>query len=129
LILPHGILELSSIVIAGGAGLAIGWSLIAPGDRTRSRALAREGRRAVSILIGLVLAFTVAGIIEGFVTPSGLPTSARVGIGVTVGLAFWSYVIVFGRRAVSEGLDGSLGEDRRSRVTVSSIRGDRPPSP
>lgn len=110
LILPHGVLELSAIVVAGAAGLAIGWSLIAPGDTTRARALAAEGRRSVSILIGLAIAFVVAGLIEGFVTPSGLPTSVRVSIGVIVGLAFWMYIVVFGRAAADEGHDGSLGK-------------------
>ena len=112
LILPHGILELSSIVVAGAAGLSLGWALIAPGEQTRARSLANEGRRAVTILIGLILAFTVAGLIEGFVTPSGLPTAMRVGIGAVVGLTFWSYIVVLGRNAVALGYTGAFGEDR-----------------
>ena len=82
LILPHGLLELSAIVVAGGAGLAIGWAIVDPGDRSRREALAEQGRRSAVIALGLMLAFIVAGTIEGFVTPSGLPTSMRVGIGV-----------------------------------------------
>ena len=74
--------------------------------------LANEGRRAVTILIGLILAFIVAGIIEGFVTPSGLPTEMRVGIGALVGLTFWTYIVVFGRNAVAQGFNGSFGEAR-----------------
>ena len=31
LILPHGLLELSAVIVAGGAGLAIGWAIIGPG--------------------------------------------------------------------------------------------------
>jgi hypothetical protein len=85
---------------------------IAPGEQTRARALANEGRRAVTILIGLILAFTVAGIIEGFVTPSGLPTAVRVGIGAVVGLTFWSYIVILGRNAVAQGFTGSFGELR-----------------
>src|SRR5436190_1888061 len=65
LILPHGLLELSAIVFAGGAGLRIGWTVIAPGDRPRGTVLAEEGRRAVVIVLGLMLCFIVAGIIEG----------------------------------------------------------------
>ena len=112
LILPHGLLELSAIVVAGAAGLSLGWALIAPGEHTRARSLANEGRRAVTILIGLILAFVVAGLIEGFVTPSGLPTAMRVGIGAVVGLTFWSYIVVFGRNAVAQGYTGAFGEDR-----------------
>jgi uncharacterized membrane protein SpoIIM required for sporulation len=112
LILPHGVLELSAIVVAGAAGLSLGWALVAPGEATRARALANEGRRAVTILIGLILAFIVAGIIEGFVTPSGLPTGVRVGIGVVVGLTFWTYLAALGRIAVAQGYSGAFGEDR-----------------
>ncbi len=113
LILPHGLLELSAIVVAGGAGLAIGWAIIDPGDRTRSEALAEQGRRSAVIALGLILAFVVAGTIEGFVTPSGLHTSMRIGIGVAVFAAFWSYVLLLGRRAASEGYTGAFGEHER----------------
>jgi uncharacterized membrane protein SpoIIM required for sporulation len=110
LILPHGLLELSAIIVAGGAGLAIGWAIVDPGDRSRREALAEQGRRSAVIALGLMLAFVVAGTIEGFVTPSGLPTSMRVGIGVVVFVAFWTYVIVLGRRAASLGYTGAFGE-------------------
>lgn len=110
LILPHGLLELSAIVVAGGAGLAVGWTIIDPGDRSRTEALAEQGRRSAVIALGLMLAFVVAGTIEGFVTPSGLPTSLRVGIGVAVAAAFWTYVLVLGRRAASLGYTGAFGE-------------------
>lgn len=110
LILPHGLLELSAIIVAGGAGLAVGWAIIDPGDRTRTEALADQGRRSAVIALGLVLAFIVAGTIEGFVTPSPLPTSMRIAIGTTVFVAFWTYVLVLGRRAASLGYTGAFGE-------------------
>lgn len=110
LILPHGLLELSAVVVAGAAGLAVGWSIVDPGDRPRTAALAEQGRRSAVIVIGLALAFVVAGTIEGFVTPSGLPTSMRVGIGVAACAAFWTYVLVLGRRAAAEGYTGAFGE-------------------
>ena len=110
LILPHGLLELSAVVIAGAAGLRLGWTVINPGDRTRVKALAAEGQRSVVIVLGLVVAFIIAGLIEGFVTPSGLPTSMRVGIGVIVQLAFVSYLVVQGRAAAAMGLTGRLSE-------------------
>jgi uncharacterized membrane protein SpoIIM required for sporulation len=110
LILPHGVLELSAVIVAGAAGLAIGWAVIAPGDRTRGEALAQEGRRAAVVVLGLMLAFVVAGTIEGFVTPSALPTAVRVAIGVAVGAAFWTYVVVLGRAAAAQGYTGAFGE-------------------
>ncbi len=113
LILPHGALELSAVIVAGGAGLAIGWAIIAPGDRRRGEALADEGRRAAAIVVGLVLAFILAGTIEAFVTPSTLPTPARVGIGLLAAGASWTYVVTLGRRAASLGYTGAIGEHDR----------------
>jgi uncharacterized membrane protein SpoIIM required for sporulation len=110
LILPHGFLELTAITIAGGAGLRLGWAIIAPGDRRRSEALAEEGRRCIVIVVGLVLCFIVAGTIEAFVTPSDLPTVARVGVGAIVEVAFITYVVTRGRAAVAAGYTGLFGE-------------------
>lgn len=110
LVTPHGLLEISAVVIAGGAGLALAWALVSPGDRTRGRAVADEGRRSVSIVLGLTLAFIAAGIIEAFVTPSSLPPWTRVMVGAVVWFAFVTYIVVRGRAAEALGLDGSLGE-------------------
>jgi len=120
LILPHGLLELSAVVIAGSAGLRLGWSLVDPGDRRRSIALRDEGRRAVVLVLGLVATFAVAGSIEGFVTGSGLPTAVRVGIGVTVETAFVLYAVVLGREATRRGLTGVLGETRSGRGGITN---------
>ena len=105
LILPHGLLELTSVTIAGAAGLRIGWAIIAPGDRPRAVALAEEGRRSVVIVLGLMLCFLVAGIIEGFVTPSGLPTFARIGVGTVVELGFLTWIVTRGQRRGRSRLD------------------------
>ena len=102
LILPHGLLELTAVFIAGGAGLRLGWTLIDPGDRPRATGLAAEGRRAVVIVVGLVAAFVVAGVIEGFVTGSALPTWARVGVGVAVEAAFLGYLLLRGPAALAD---------------------------
>ena len=110
LILPHGLLEISAIVVAGGAGLGLGWSIVAPGDRTRSDSVAEEGQRAVTIVLGLIPAFGVAAIIEAFVTPSGLSTTARIAIGAMAASAFWVWVLVYGREAASRGHTGQLNE-------------------
>jgi uncharacterized membrane protein SpoIIM required for sporulation len=99
--------------VAGGAGLAVGWAIIDPGERTRSEALAEQGRRSAEVALGLMLAFIVAGAIEGFDTPSGLPTSMRIAIGAAVFVAFWTYVLVLGRRAAGLGYTGAFGEHER----------------
>ena len=110
LILPHGLLELTAVFLAGGAGLRVGWTLIDPGDRRRSAALREEGRRTVALLAGLVAVFAAAGLIEGFVTGAPLSTPIRVGIGVTAQVVFMTYVIVLGRRAAARGMTGAIGE-------------------
>jgi uncharacterized membrane protein SpoIIM required for sporulation len=101
LILPHGLLELSGVVMAGGAGLHIGWALIAPGDRPRGTAVIEAGRRAFTVLIGTVAVLFVAGFIEGFITGRGYSTAMRVTIGALPFAAFWLYVIANGRRVVT----------------------------
>lgn len=107
---PHGLIELTSVVIAGAAGLALGWALVDPGDRRRRQALAEEGRRAIVLILGTVFTLAVAGTIEGFVTGSSLPTAVRVGIGVAVEVAFLTYAVGCGRAAHRRGLTGPIGE-------------------
>jgi uncharacterized membrane protein SpoIIM required for sporulation len=111
LILPHGLLELTSIVIAGAAGFALGWAWIAPGDRRRADALAQEGRRAAAVVLGLMMTFLLAGTIEGFLTGSGLSAALRVTVGASVWVAFVGYIVIRGRAGAARGLTGSLGED------------------
>lgn len=116
LITPHGLLELTAIFIAGGVGLRTGWTVIDPGERRRSDALAEEGRSAVAVVLGLVAVFALAGFTEAYVTPSGFPTWARIAWGVTIEVAFLAYVLVLGRRAARRGETGDL---------MASLRGDR----
>ena len=109
LITPLGLLERTAVFVAAGAGLRLGWCWISPGRRTRSDALAEEGRVAAGLAVGLVLVLFVSGVIEAFVTPSPLPTWARVGIGVVVEILFLLYVFVLGRRAALGGETGDVG--------------------
>ena len=116
LILPHGLLELTAVFVAGGVGLRLFWSWIEPGPMSRTQSIAREGRTAGTVALGLVAVLFVSGIIEAFVTPSSLPTEARVGIGITAELVFFAYVFVLGRNAFLRGhtgdVDAALLEDR-----------------
>ncbi len=121
LITPHGLLELTAVFVAAGTGLRLGWTVIDPGGRTRARALAEEGRAAVGMAIGLAGVLLVSGVIEAFVTPSGLPTWARIGIGVVAEVAFLAYVWVLGGRAARAGETGDVGvRDRGATVPVSA---------
>ena len=117
LILPHGLLELTAVFVAGGVGLRLFWAWVAPGPLlSRPQSLATEGRSAGGVVMGLAVVLLVSGVIEAFVTPSPLPTWARVGIGVVAEVVFLAYVFVLGRRAARAGftgdLDAELLEDR-----------------
>jgi uncharacterized membrane protein SpoIIM required for sporulation len=116
LLLPHGLLELTAVFVAAGVGLRLFWSWVEPGRLTRSQSLAHEGRTAGTVALGLVVVLLVSGLIEGFVTPSPLPTWARIAVGLLAEAVFLAYVFVVGRRAVGRGhtgdLDAALLEDR-----------------
>ncbi|TQJ88562.1 stage II sporulation protein M [Streptomyces sp. SLBN-31] len=114
LVLPHGLLELTAVFVAAGTGLRLGWTVVDPGPRSRRTALAEEGRAAIGMAIGLALVLFVSGAIEGFVTPSGLPTWGRIGIGVVAELTFLAYVFVLGGRAARVGETGDVEAAERS---------------
>lgn len=99
LITPHGLLELTALFVAAGAGLRLGWAWIDPGPLTRAESLARQGRTTAGMALGVAVLLLVSGAIEAFVTPSGLPTAVRVGIGVLAEVAFVAYVL-WGARLV-----------------------------
>jgi len=110
LLLPHGLLELTSVLLAGAVGMRLGWSVISPGDRPRGQVLAEQGRAVVSVAVGLVVVLLVSGAIESMVTPSPLPTLVRIGIGIAAEAAFLAYVVYFGRRAVRAGDTGDIAD-------------------
>jgi uncharacterized membrane protein SpoIIM required for sporulation len=118
LLAPHGVLELSAVFLAAGTGLRLAWTVVDPGPRPRAQAIAEETRGAVTISLGLVVVLATSGIIEAFVTPSSLPTAARIGVGLVAEAVFLGYVAVFGRRAALAGETGDLAE---------SLRGDTRP--
>lgn len=121
LLLPHGLLELTAVFVAAGTGLRLGWTVIDPGPRSRRNALAAEGRSALGMAIGLTAVLLVSGAIEGFVTPSGLPTWARILIGVAAEALFLAYVYGLGRRAVAAGETGDLdAADRPAEIPTAA---------
>ena len=108
LLTPHGLIELTAVFLAGAVGMRLGWSVISPGNRPRTQVLAEQGRAVVAVAAGLVVVLLVAGLIESLVTPSPLPTFARIAIGVAAEVAFLGYVIYFGRRGVAAGESGDI---------------------
>jgi uncharacterized membrane protein SpoIIM required for sporulation len=102
-IAAHGGIELTVIFIAGGAGMRLGHALLAPGLLPRRVALAQSAGRAVRLLGGCVPLLVVAGVLEGFVSPSGLPLAVKVAIGGAATLLLYAYLLLAGR-----GTDASL---------------------
>lgn len=111
LILPHGMLEVTCLFVSCGVGLKLFWTWVSPGHRTRTQALAEEGRTAISLGVGLVGLLLLSGVIEAFVTPSPLPTAARIGIGLAAWLGFLAYVFILGRHAYLDGATGDLEDE------------------
>lgn len=118
LILPHGLLELTAVFVAGGVGIKLGWTFLAPGHRTRAQAMGEEVRAAMGVALGLVVVLLVSGLIEGFVTGWVHTTWLRVGIGVVAEALFLLYVFTLGRAAAREGETGDI-EDAPQTVAVS----------
>lgn len=96
-VLPHGVIELTAICIAGGAGLWMGSAMLLPGRRTRREVLVTRGREAVSLIGGTGLMLVVAGTIEGFISPSELPREIKLGFAAVAALAMVAYFAFAGR--------------------------------
>lgn len=91
----HGTLEISSIVIAGGAGIVLGTGLIFPGTYSRLRAFQMSARRALKLLIGIVPILVFAAMIESFVTRyTELPVVAKLAL-ILVSLFFVLFYFVW----------------------------------
>ncbi len=90
---PHGVLELTAIAVAGGAGLLLGGALLVPGARTRADALVEDGQRAVRLVLVATLLLLVAGAIEGLVSPiPNWPLSAKLAVAALTAVALTLYL-------------------------------------
>ena len=98
LIVPHGVIELSVIVIAGGTGLMLGAAILRPGHLRRGDALGIAARRAAVLALGMATLLIVAGTLEAFVSPSTLPGAAKLAIGAISAVLLYSWLLLGGRR-------------------------------
>jgi uncharacterized membrane protein SpoIIM required for sporulation len=99
----HGVVEISIILVAGGAGLMIGGALIAPGDYTRRDALAVQGQEGVKLVLGTAPLLIIVGLIEGFVSPQPLvPAMAKILLGLLLGALFYLHLLLSGRGATTD---------------------------
>ena len=102
----HGVIELSCIFIAGGAGLLIGSALVMPGDLSRADALKSRGKDAIRLMMGVAVLLVVAGMIEGFISPAPISPKIKFSIGAITGLALYSYLLLAGRQTGEQGNGG-----------------------
>lgn len=101
-VLPHGVVEISEILIAGAAGLTLGWAVLAPGRSRRRDALAEAARDSVRLVLGGVILLVFAGLTEGFVSHSTLPAPVKLAIALLSGVALYVYLFGAGRTASTE---------------------------
>jgi uncharacterized membrane protein SpoIIM required for sporulation len=94
----HGSTELFAIILAGAAGLRIGWSVVFPGDSTRLAAAAKSGKTAATLMVGVVLMLVVAGLLEGFGRQLVKQDLVRYAIGGGMLLLWLGFYYLPGRR-------------------------------
>lgn len=108
-VVPHGVIELSVIFMAGGCGLMIGDAVLRPGMRSRSDALSDASRVAIQLVLGAVPLLVIAGTIEGFFSPSDAPEALKFLVGAVSGVLLYGYLL--------------LSRPPRSRESVADRRG------
>jgi uncharacterized membrane protein SpoIIM required for sporulation len=94
----HGVLELTAIFIAGGAGLLVGRALVAPGDLARRDALVVHGRLAIRLVGSAACLLVLAGLIEGFLSASGSPAAVKLAVSAASAVLVGLYLVT-GRSA------------------------------
>jgi uncharacterized membrane protein SpoIIM required for sporulation len=96
-VVGHSAFELGAIVIAGGAGLSLGWSIVAPGDRTRIASLQSTAREVVVIVCGAAVMLLIAASIEAFWSASSVHYIVKRSIGGTFLVLVTLYLFIAGR--------------------------------
>jgi uncharacterized membrane protein SpoIIM required for sporulation len=93
----HSPFELTAIVIAGAAGLQIGYALIDTGGLSRRSSLLAAGRSAIVLVMGAGAALLVAAAVEGFWSASAAPDVVKWSVAVLNSLLVLGYLSFAGR--------------------------------
>ena len=97
-VVPHGSLELPAIVIAGAAGLRLGYGMVFPGIYRWKDSVAKAGSDAAKLVSGVIPMLLIAGTLEGFFSPS----AATVGLKFAVGGTLFVLLLVWLFRPVGD---------------------------
>ncbi len=92
----HGPFELTAIVLSFGAGLRIGFSWLITHGMTRTGSLRKAGSEAMPMMGAAIILFFLAAMIEGFISPSGLPYAFKATVAGTSSALLMVYFIVLG---------------------------------
>jgi uncharacterized membrane protein SpoIIM required for sporulation len=98
-VLPHGVLELTAIVIAGGAALWMGSAVVMPGRRRRRDALVERAQEAISLMGGVIFLLVLAGLIEAFISPAQIPRPMKFAFASLIAVSFPFYLVRAGASA------------------------------
>ncbi len=112
---PHGSLELPAIFVAGGAGLIIARGMLFPGLEPRRLSLEHAARRAVRLMLGTIPMLVIAGLIEGFVSPSLMPAPLKFAIGALMFTLLVAWIASGGRGGRPAATPGSAPSPAGSR--------------
>jgi uncharacterized membrane protein SpoIIM required for sporulation len=109
-VMPHGATEIAAVIIAGAAGFLLAQGILLPGQLRRGAALKLMSRRALVLELGCMAMLVVAGLIEGFVSPSGIGYAYRILILAASVLLWGVYFATAGRSSGGRG-SGPIGSD------------------
>jgi uncharacterized membrane protein SpoIIM required for sporulation len=123
-IMPHGGTELLAICLAGTAGYILAGAIIAPGELRRATALKRVGMEALTIELGCMVMLIFAGLIEGFVSPSGLDYTSRIAV-LLASLGFWAVYFLGAGRGAGQPVNDSASAAAPPDVTQLNERSPR----
>jgi uncharacterized membrane protein SpoIIM required for sporulation len=104
---PHGALELPAILLAGAAGLRLGYGMLFPGALRWKDSVALGGADASRLISGVIPMLVVAGVLEGFFSPSHAPVALKFAVG---GLLFTLLMLWLTRRAKADAAEASAGD-------------------
>jgi uncharacterized membrane protein SpoIIM required for sporulation len=122
----HGTLEISSIILAGGAGLTLGSGLIFPGSYSRLQAFQISAIRSLKLMLGITPIFVLAAIIESFLTRyTDVPDILRLFLIITSAVFIIGYFVVYPWLKAKRGWDEPLRETRLSATIEEPVAYDR----